>query len=187
MSRLVERVRARLRDRKPPPEVLAVLEPDERAVSWAAVAGGGCAVATPLGLWLPGPEGARRLGWHEIHKATWDEGRLTVTGARPVPAAALPDAEVVVDAPPVVLHLAEPRDLPAEVRTRVTRSVGWTTHHRAPGGGVRVVGRRVPGRDGLSWAVRPDPGTDPADPTVRRIADEAVATARATVGQQTPR
>jgi len=54
------------------------------------------------------------------------------------------------------------------VRTRVTRSVAYTAHHPLPVGGVRVVGRRVSGVDGLSWAVRYDAGTPvDAEPVVQ--------------------
>ena len=38
-------------------------------------AGDGAVVVTTRGLWLPGRD---RLGWHEIHKATWAGPRLTV-------------------------------------------------------------------------------------------------------------
>lgn len=182
---LLDRVRERLRARRPPPEVLEVLEPGERVVSWAPTRDGRVVAATTLGLWLPGDGGLARLGWHDVHKATWEDGSLTVVGSRE---GAVSDggsalaATVVEDVPPVVVRLAEPRDLPPEVRTRVTRSVGYSSHHALPGGGVRVVGRRVPGVDGLSWVLRFDPETDPDDEQVRRAAAEALATARATVG-----
>jgi len=182
---VLDRVRERLRSRRPPADLLAVLEPGERAVSWAVTRDGATVAATTLGLWLPAEGGLWRLGWHEVHRAVWEEGRLTVVGSRAVLGddrlAAL-GAAVVEDAEPVVLRLAEPRDLPPEVRTRVTRSVGYSTYHPLPGGGVRVVGRRVPGRDGLSWVLRFDPGTDRDDERVRRGAGEALATALATVG-----
>ena len=54
------------------------LERDERVLAWARAADDPAAavVVTTLGLWLPGrPE---RLGWHQIHKATWAGSRLTV-------------------------------------------------------------------------------------------------------------
>ena len=35
--------------------------------------------------------------------------------------------------------------------------------------------KRQPGRDGLSWAVRYDPGTDPAAPAVTAATDQFVA------------
>jgi hypothetical protein len=69
--------------------------------------------------------------------------------------------------------------VPATVRDRVTKSVAFTGHFAVPGGGVRVVSRRVPGRDGVDWHVRYDEGTDPGDPEVKALTDEIVAEASA--------
>jgi hypothetical protein len=174
-------------DRRPP------LDPGERVLAWAPVPDGAL-VATNLGLWLPagapagGPAGApaggpadgpglRRLGWHEIHKVTWTGQVLSVTPARTV--AEADGYQIVEDLPTVGYPLAEPGELPDQVRGRVTRSVGYTAHHPVAGGaGVRVVARRVPGRNGLVWAVRYDPGLDRDDPVVREITSGLVAQAR---------
>ena len=76
------------------------------------------------------------------------------------------------DGAPATVALEEPADLPYEVRTRITRSVVYTEHFAtSEGRGVRVVGRKVPGVDGLSWQVRADPGTDATDPAM----SEAIA------------
>jgi hypothetical protein len=48
-------------------------------------------------------------------------------------------------------------------------------------GGVRVVGRRVSGQNGLSWAVRYDAGTPVDLPAVIELTDELVAGAQGTV------
>ena len=160
-----------------PDELRPPLDRDERVVAWAAVAGQpGAVVATNLGLWLPDP--STRLGWHEIHKAVWTGEALAVTAARQVERG--PRYDVVADAPTVQYRLTDPGDLPAQVRARVTRSVGPSTHHPLPGsGGVRVVGRRVPGVDGLRWTARYDPGVDHDDPIVREttaaLVDEAAS------------
>jgi hypothetical protein len=138
------------------------LAPDERVVGWAPVPPDSAAIATNRGLFLPG---RARLGWHEIHKATWTGERLTVTPARLVERHGV--YAVVADAPPVTVGLPEPGDLPQVVRTRVTRSVSFSSHQRVPGGGVLVVARRVPGVDGLTWTVRYDPDTDPDAAGVR--------------------
>lgn len=159
------------RRRALPPELRPPLAGGERVVAWAPVPPDGAVVATDLGLFLPGrPE---RLGWHEIHKATWDGRRLVVTPGRVV--RTRPGYAVTVDAPAVTVPLPDPRDVPYAVRTRVTRSVSVTTHRRVPGGGVRVVARRVPGVDGLSWAVRYDEGTDPDAPGVTDATNRIVA------------
>ena len=152
------------------------LAPDERILAWAAVADDRVVVATNRGLWLPG---SPRLGWHEIHKAAWSGRELRVTPATLVQER--DGYEVVADAPAVTCFLLDPGELPHQVRARVTRSVAYTVHHPlAPGGaGVRVVARRVAGVDGLSWAVRYDPGVPPDAPAVVERTGELVAQARA--------
>jgi hypothetical protein len=157
----------RFRRGRPPAEAVARLERDERVTAWGR-GDSGVVIATPRGLWPPSGE---RVGWDEIHKARWDAGVLTVIrGVEVAPG-------VREDAPPLRYVLAEPGNLPDEVRTRVTRSVAYSTHHQLPGGGVRVVGRRVPGRNGLDWAVRYDPGTTPG-PHSEQIVAELLAAAR---------
>jgi hypothetical protein len=131
-------------------------------------------VATNYGLWLPA---GRRLGWHEIHKAGWSGRELRITPAEVAEERA--DYTVLVDGPVLVLQLLDPGELPDQVRARVTRSVAYTTHHPMQVGGVRLVGRRVPGQDGLSWAVRYDSGTPVSLPAVIEYTDELVATAQA--------
>jgi hypothetical protein len=64
------------------------------------------------------------------------------------------------------------------VRTRVTRSVAYTSHHPLPVGGVRVVGRRVSGVDGLSWAVRYDSGTPVDAEPVIKVTEDLVTAAQ---------
>jgi hypothetical protein len=158
-------------DRRPP------LEPDERILSWAAVGDDGkVLVATTRGLWLPDGE---RLGWHEIHKAAWSGRELRITPAEV--AQTRSGYTVLVDGPVVSFLLLEPGDLPDQVRTRVTRSVAYTIHHPMPTGGVRVVGRRVSGQNGLSWAVRYDAGTPVDLPAVIELTDELVSSAEGTM------
>jgi hypothetical protein len=130
------------------------LATDERVLAWAAIGEDAALVVTNLGLWLPGNG---RLGWHEIHKAAWSGRELRIIPAEV--AQVRDDYAVLVDAPPLTFLLLDPGEVPDQVRTRVTRSVAYTSHHSLPQGGVRVVGRRVSGIDGLSWAVRYDSGT----------------------------
>jgi hypothetical protein len=166
------------------------LERDERVMAWASTVGGDALVATNLGLWLPADEPARladepvrpaggpaRLGWHEIHKAVWNGEALAVTAARRVEHR--PGYAVVADLPTVQFRLTDPGDLPSQVRARVTRSVGPSSHHPLPSsGGVRVAARRVPGVDGLTWTVRYDAGVDHDDPIVRELTAALVDQAR---------
>ena len=155
------------------------LSPDERVVAWSLVADDKAVVATNHGLWLPGsPE---FLGWHDIHKAAWSGRELRIT-----PAEIAEEREsytVFVDGPVLTFLMLEPGDLPDQVRTRVTKSVAYTTHHplSSGAGGVRVVGRRVAGRNGLTWAVRYDSGTPVELPAVVELTDQLVATAQGTM------
>jgi hypothetical protein len=166
--------------RKPrlPAEKKPPLEREERVVAWAQTPSGGVVVATNRGLFLPGrPD---RLGWHQIHKAVWSGRELVVTPGETVEQRE--GYQVADDLPSEAHLLIEPRDLPQQVYTRVTRSVAYTVHHPVPGGGgVRVVARRVSGVDGLMWTVRYDPGTDRDSTAVRQRTAELVAQARAAV------
>jgi hypothetical protein len=163
--------------RRLPRELRPGLMPEERVVAWARVPGaggadaGGAVVATNLGVFLPGR--AARLGWHEIHKAAWTGRELVFIPAEVVEEGA--GYLVTRDGPAVSVAVPEPGDLPERVRARVLRSVSYSAHERLPGGGgVRVVARRVPGVDGLAWAVRYDAGTDPRAPGVAEATAELV-------------
>jgi hypothetical protein len=161
---------------KPPADAVARLEPDERVVSWGTAPGGGAVVATPLGLWLPGA--TERLPWHLLDKATWRNDTLTL-----VPAVDT-GGGVLVEQPPRTVRLEDAHDLPQTVRVRVQKAIAFTRHHPLPGQrlGVRVVGRRVPGRDGVTWQLVFDEGVDRDDPATRAAADQYVEQARAELG-----
>lgn len=107
-----------------------------------------------------------------IDKATWKDATVTVTEAD------LVDDLLLQDRQPVSIELAEPRDLPPTIRRRVQSGV--VSSELVTGGGIsmRVVGRRVPGRDGVSWWARLEPGT--ADtPEVRAIVHDVLDFRRA--------
>jgi hypothetical protein len=137
---------------QPPASIVEQLDPDERVVSFADV-DAGVVVATSRGLWWPFPAGARRIGWELVDKAVWSDGRLTVTEAVTV------DDLLLVDRPPVSVRVVVPRDLPPTVRKRVEASVVRSDVLPVPGGAARFVGRRVPGRDGVTWWARLEPGS----------------------------
>ncbi|MFI0797097.1 hypothetical protein ACH4OY_31120 [Micromonospora rubida] len=163
---------------KLPPAARPLLADDERVLAWAAAGdgeGGGVVVASNLGLWLPGR--GHRLGWHDILKAGWSGRELTVTPAELV--AERDGYLVVADCPAETHLLLDPGELPHQVRARVTNSVAYTQQHPVPGGAGRIVARRVPGVDGLTWTVRYDPGTPADDDPVVAETDRLVATARA--------
>ena len=149
---------------QPPASVMQQLDADERVVSFADV-DGGVLVATPRGLWWPFPGGMRRIGWERVDKAVWTEGRLTVTEAD------LIDDVLLVDRPPISARVVTPRDLPPTVRKRVESSVVRSEVYPVPGGAARFVGRRIPGRDGVTWWVRLERGTRDTEATRAAITD----------------
>ena len=149
---------------QPPASVMQQLDADERVVSFADV-DGGVVVATPRGLWWPFPDGMRRIGWERVDKAVWTEGRLTVTEAD------LIDDLLLVDRPPISARVVTPRDLPPAVRKRVESSVVRSEVYPVPGGAARFVGRRIPGRDGVTWWVRLERGTRDTEATRAAITD----------------
>jgi hypothetical protein len=160
---------------KLPADAGVTLEPDERVIAFARTPEGAYAVATNRGLRLPARDG--RLGWHEIHKAVWSGRELAVTPAAVVAERA--GFTEVADRPVERVLLLDPGTVPEQVRSRVTGSVSYTAHHRLPGGGVRVVARKVSGVDGLTWTVRYDPGT-PVSPAVLDETAALVAGIRST-------
>ncbi|BBH66630.1 hypothetical protein ACTI_33150 [Actinoplanes sp. OR16] len=154
------------------------LDPTERVVAWCpASSGEDVVVATNHGIWLPGS--SSRLGWHEIHKVAWSGRELRIIPA--VVSEVRDGYAVLTDGPAVTYLLLEPAEVPDQVRTRVTKSVAYTNHHALPQGAVRVVGRRVSGKDGLTWAVRYDAGTPVEQDEVVSATDELVGAARETV------
>jgi hypothetical protein len=161
------------RQPKLPAALRPPLDSDERVLAWAAAGDDQAVVVTTRGVWLPDHG---RLGWHQIHKAAWSGRELRIT-----PAAVAEERSgytVQVDAPVLTYLLLEPGEVPEQVRTRVTRSVAYTAHHPLPVGGVRVVGRRVSGADGLTWSVRYDAGTPVDAQPVVTATDELVGAAQ---------
>jgi hypothetical protein len=157
------------------------MEPDERIVAWAGATDGEVVVVTNLGVWLPAPAG--RLGWHEIHKATWSGRQLALVASREVGAGE--GYTIVADQPAIVHTLLDPDNVPLQVRVRVTRSIAYTQVHPLPdGGAVRVVARRVPGVDGLTWTVRYEDDADPTDERIRAVTDDVVAYGKASVSRE---
>lgn len=142
----------------PPAEVAAALGPDERVIAWGDTADS-AVVATPKGLWWPERGGHRLIGWERISKATWRSGSLTVVEADVI------DDLLIVDLPPVHVDVIKPRNLAPTVRKRVETNIAHTELIRVGGGAARVVGRRIPGRDGLVWWARLEPGTRDSDAT----------------------
>jgi hypothetical protein len=157
--------------RRVPDAVTAVpLDPGERRTAWGLTPGGEPVVATELGLRLPGQP---RLDWSDVERAVWARPVLTVQ--RVASFAGTGERRSV--------QLEDEGTLPDAVRSAVSDSVGWSSHYRlAPSGGVRVVGRRRPGRELLDWQLVHDPGTDVDDPAVQAQVAELLLAARRTIG-----
>ena len=161
----------RLRRRPVPDVVRAVaLEAGERRTAWALTASGEPVVATDRALHLPD---GQRLAWPDVERASWRRPLLQVREVAPVTGAGRLH----------VLELSGEDELAEVVHARVTASVAWSSHYRlAPTGGVRVVGRRRAGRDGLDWQLVYDEGTETGDPLVRAQAEQLLDSARRSIG-----
>jgi hypothetical protein len=155
-----------------PADVARRLAADEHVVAVAALGDDERLVVTSHGLWLPGEEGARLVGWHLVSKAAWNSGVLTVVEAAETET--IGGAVLLTDLPPRRLRLVEPGRVPEAVHVRVEGSIRSRHHRDLPGGGAWFVQRKVPGRDGIVLQVRPDPGTDVA--MVRQVVTDVERT-----------
>ena len=141
----------------------------ERRLAWGVTDEGLPVVATPSALHF----GAEALPWWQVEKAVWAPPLLSVREV----------SEREGQGRAHRFHLEEERDLAGTVRACVTSSVGWSEVRTLRGGGkVRLVGRRVPGRDAMEWQAVHLEGTDPDDPAVREQVEQLVAALRATLG-----
>ena len=126
-----------LRRRRLPAALRPRLDRDERVVAWASTSDGDRTAGPPW--WSrTGACGCRveptRLGWHQIHKATWSGSQLTVVPAVQVGTGA--GYAVMADDRAVAVGLADPDDVPPQVRNRVNRSVAYTRASRGPAAGA---------------------------------------------------
>ncbi len=148
--------------------------PGERLLAWAVAADGRVVGGTRDAVYVP-----ERIPWEQVEAADWDSEtdtlRVSEVGTwghrRPVH----------------LLVLAEPDRLLQLVRERVTASVVLQRHVPVDGRrGLRVIARRPPSGRGrlteVTWVYEFDEGVDPDDPAVRRLAEDALAAARADVG-----
>jgi hypothetical protein len=141
------------RRERPPADLVARLDPDDRVLSWADTANDQVVLASRFGVWWPAPEGPRLIRWQYIDKAVWRDGVISVIEAD------LVDDALLVDRAPVSAVLTRPRDLPPTVRKRVEANIVRSEVLTVNGGVVRFVARREPGRDGVTWWARLEPGT----------------------------
>jgi hypothetical protein len=151
------------------------LQDGERVLASATTTDGSSIVATTRAVFLPTETGLRRIGWEQVDKAgwDWDQGTLWVLEAAPL--GARPHRwRVQVENPGHVIDV---------VRERVNATVVVSQHVALAGErGVRVVGRRPPGTDVLTWSVAVDSGINVNDPQLRAKITEAVEEVRRQVG-----
>ncbi|GAA3749748.1 hypothetical protein [Salinactinospora qingdaonensis] len=153
-----------------PQEVKARLHtaPGERVLAHAP-AEEGTAVATTRALHLPG---GASVPWEDIDSARWESDGLVLVEA---------------DGTKHLIALAAPGPLAEAVFDRVNATI-LVSHYvtlteDAEGTkGLRLIARRPPGGDEVTWRVRYDDGVDPADPAVRDHAQRWLALLREQTG-----
>lgn len=163
------------RSARPPAEVLAALSRGERVLA-AAESEGRWIVGTRTALIVTDDEGVVRLPWEQVQGAEWnrEESKLRVTGV----------GEYGRPRPSYAFALEDPRLLLQLVRERVTASIVLQRGVLVDGRrGFKVIGRRSPAGGPVSWMHEYDEGIDPDDPAVAALAEEALASARAEVGE----
>lgn len=152
---LIERILGR---RPPVPEVMRQhVSADERVLAWARSTSGQIVATTQLGMHILGRDGHRMIGWHQISKGVWRDGILTVTESAEV------DDQQIADKEPWGLQFTEPGNVPVVLRERVEQSIVAARYCRISSGSVWLIGRKIPGQNGLHWQYRPDPEVDPHD------------------------
>jgi hypothetical protein len=136
---------------RPPAALRKMFAPHERTLAVGDTADA-TVVASNLGLWLPDGSSWRRVGWQDVVKATWTGDSLKLIEGTV-------DDGLITDLPIQTVALSDPRNLPTVVRIRVEASIARWEQVHVPGGSARLVARRVPGVDGLTWTARLDTGT----------------------------
>ncbi len=163
-----------------PADVLsrAGLSRGEKVLAHAQSKDGSWLLGTRRRLAVVSPDEANRLAWEQIEDAAWDNDasllRITTIGEYGEPR------------PSYTFEMQDPALLLQLLRERVTASI--VLQRRVPVRGqlgLTVIGRRSPVGGVVEWMHAYDPGLDPVDPEVAAIADEALAQARAEVGDDT--
>lgn len=116
------------------------------------------------------------IPWEQVASADWnrDDDRLRVVEV----------AEFGRPRPEHLFALDDPGQLLPMVRERVTASVVLQRRVVVRGNlGLVVIGRRAPdGTGDLTWAYELDPGLDPEDPEVQRLAEQGLQAAAEELG-----
>lgn len=151
---------------KVPAEVRAVAD---RRLAWGLTTDGAALVASPTCLHVNGEQ----VPWWQVERVGWADPTLRVMEV----------AEVEGTGIVHLWDLAEDHGLSTTIRERVTASVAWSdVRTLSPEGAVRLVGRRVPGQEVLTWQAFWQPGTDPGDAFLRAQVDAAIEALRRSIG-----
>jgi hypothetical protein len=151
-----------------PPEVRAITT-DERRLAWGLTSDGLALVATPTSLYA----GTEQLPWVGVEKVIWQPPLLTLVDVADVEGTGVRRSWL----------LDQDAKLAETVRACVTSSVGWTDRRSLGAAGhVRLVGRRTPDRDPLTWQVVWEHPAAAEDPSLRAQAARWVDELQATIG-----
>jgi hypothetical protein len=141
----------------------------DRRLAWGVTDDGVALVASPTCLHV----GSEQIAWTAVEKVGWAAPLLRLTEMAEVEGTGLVH----------LWELAEDHGLAETIRERVTASVAWSDIRKLqPAGAVRLVGRRVPGQELLTWQVVWQLGTNPADPLLRAQVDAYVDGLRKSLG-----
>jgi hypothetical protein len=149
------------------------LQPGERVLASAA-GETGSVVATDRRLLVSRAGGYDSIGWETVERATWDGDTevLAITQTAPLGSQPLQHR----------LRVQPAGGFLDVVREQVTSSVVISRYVPIEGEhGVRITGRRQPGRAGLAWFVAVDNRLPMDAPGVRELIDSAVKQVRAEV------
>ena len=161
-----------------PDDVLerAGLPRGEKVLASGTAADGSWLLGTRLRLVLVLPSSVEALPWEAIEDARWDKDseHLRVDGVGQY-GEVRPSYSFAMEDPALLLQL---------VRERVTASIVLQRRVPVRGAlGLTVIGRRSPVGGPVAWMHAYDAGLDPNDPEVAAVADQALADARAEVGE----
>ncbi|MCW2544985.1 MAG: hypothetical protein JWM40_2537 [Frankiales bacterium] len=151
-----------------PPAVRAITT-DERRLAWGLTTDGLALVATPTSLYA----GTEQLAWVGVEKVIWQPPLLTLVEV----------ADVEGTGARRSWSLDQDAKLAETVRACVTSSVGWTDRRSLGAAGhVRLVGRRTPDRDALTWQVVWESADADSDASLRAQAERWVEELRGSIG-----
>jgi hypothetical protein len=141
----------------------APLGEHERVLEWAQTDSGGWCVATTIGLRCP--DGYQLLRWDEVRHVTYRDGVM--------------DLEPV-EGPALRFRLDDVHHLPDVIRDRVAASIPYDRHIRltSDGRGMRILARRRPDTEEMSWHSAYDDGLDVDDPAIQARVQAAMDEAR---------